>query len=94
MRVVASDQAAELIAERGGRLYVWLTKGSCCGAVMTLAAASEPKPGKEFRAVAVTDRFELYVPSALARLPDELHLEVRRFPRRIEAYWDGCAWVT
>jgi hypothetical protein len=26
-------------------------------------------------------------------LPDELHLEARRFPRRIEAYWNGCAWI-
>jgi len=37
--------------------------------------------------------FELYVPAALGRLPDELHVEARRFPRRIEAYWNGCAWI-
>jgi hypothetical protein len=94
MQVVVSEQAAELIAERGGRLYVWLKRGRCCGTVTTLTAASEPKAGKAFRHVAGIDRFELYVPSALARLPDELHLEVRRFPRRVEAYWNGCAWVT
>ena len=94
MDVVVSDRAAELIAERGGRLYVWLKRGSCCGTVTTLAAASEPQAGKAFRRVADTECFELYVPSALDRLPDELHLDVRRFPRRVEAYWDGCAWVT
>jgi hypothetical protein len=33
------------------------------------------------------------VPASLARLPDELHVEVRRFPRRVEAYWNGCAWI-
>lgn len=49
--------------------------------------------GAEFRLVASTGRFELLVPAGLARLPDELHLELRRFPRRVEAYWNGCAWV-
>jgi hypothetical protein len=38
------------------------------------------------------DGFELHVPADL-RLPAELHLEARRFPRRVEAYWNGCAWV-
>jgi hypothetical protein len=37
--------------------------------------------------------FELFVPVTLRRLPDELHVEARRFPRRIEAYWNGCAWI-
>ena len=45
-----------------------------------------------FRQLA-TDGFELYVPAGLARLPEELHLEVQRFPRRVEAYWNGCAWL-
>ena len=24
---------------------------------------------------------------------DELHVEVKRFPRPIEAYWNGSAWL-
>jgi hypothetical protein len=94
MRVVASDPAAELIGERGGRLYVWTTKARCCGGVTRLASGSKPPPGKEFRRAEAAAEFELYLPSALARLPDELQIELRRFPRRIEAYWNGCAWVT
>ena len=36
------------------------------------------------------DAFEIWAPARLARLPSELHVEVRRFPRRrVEAYWDG-----
>jgi hypothetical protein len=93
VRVVASDPAAELIRERGGRLYVWLKRGRCCGSVTTLAASTEPPAGKEFRRVDNGEDFVLYLPSALPRLPEELHLGVRRFPRRVEAYWDGCAWV-
>lgn len=93
MRLVVSDSAAELIEERGRHLYVWVKKGRCCGASTTLAASSEAPERKEFRRIAADERFELFVPANLGRLPDELHLDVRRFPRRVEAYWNGCAWV-
>jgi hypothetical protein len=93
MKVVVSDGAAQLIEERGGRLYVWVKKGSCCGSVRTLATSIEPPPRKEFRRIEADDRIELMIPARLDPLPDELHLEARRFPRRVEAYWNGCAWI-
>lgn len=93
MRVVASEPAAELIRTKGGHLYVWLKSGHCCGAVTTLAAGTERPAGRDFRRVDNVEGFELYLPSALRRVPDELHVGLRRFPRRVEAYWDGCAWV-
>jgi hypothetical protein len=92
VQVVATRPATELIHEQGGRLYVWLKRGRCCGNVTTLASATAPPPGKEFRLVDGAD-FELYLPSSLTRVPDELHIELRRLPRRVEAYWNGCAWV-
>jgi hypothetical protein len=94
MRVLASDPAAGLIAERGARLYVWPKKARCCGGLTTLVSAHEPPPGTEFRRETGCTEFELYLPAALARVPDELHVELRRFPRRVESYWNGCAWVT
>lgn len=93
MRVLVSEPAAELIADRGGRLYVWPTRASCCGGVLRLASASTAPKGKEFRRVDAAGDCEVYMPSGLGRLPDELHVELRRYPRRIESYWDGCAWV-
>lgn len=54
---------------------------------------AEPSAGKEFRQVGGSEAFELYLPSALARVPDELHLDVTRFRSRVEAYWNGCASV-
>ena len=48
---------------------------------------------RSFRRVDGGQAFELYVPERLTSLPDELVLDVRRFPRRVEAYWNGCAWV-
>jgi len=90
--IVASDEARKYVAERGGRLYVWLSTSACCHPVPRLDSATEPKTDREFRRVAEDD-FEVWAPLN-ARLPNELHVEVHRFPRRrVEAYWDGCAWV-
>jgi hypothetical protein len=93
MKVVASQPARELIGSRGGRLYVWVRKGRCCGGLRTLATAPEPRAGVEFSRVAEEDGFELFLPARLKPLPDELHLELRRYPRSVEAYWNGCAWM-
>ena len=93
MRVVVSTPAAQAIDEQGGRLYVWLRRGHCCGGTTTLDAATMPPPGKQFRKHETSTSFELYLPTHLARLPDELHIDARGRSRRINAYWNGCAWV-
>jgi hypothetical protein len=93
MRVVVSDAAADLIREHGGRLYVSVRSAACCRAVPTLSTAWEPQPRVRFRRVPGSDAFELYVPEGLAPLPDELELDVSRLRRRVDAYWNGCAWI-
>jgi hypothetical protein len=93
MRLVATDSAVDFIQERGGRLYIWMKRNRCCGGGYTLGATTAAPPKTEFRRLNGTVGFELYVPAALGRLPDELHFQVGRFPRRIEAYWNGCAWI-
>jgi hypothetical protein len=93
VRVLVSEPAAEAITTRGGRLYVWPTRARCCGSVTRLRSATAPPTGKQFRLVDTAGACEIYMPSGLTRLPAELHVELTRFPRRIESYWDGCAWV-
>jgi hypothetical protein len=93
VHIVASDEARKLIAERGGRLYVSVKTARCCNRLQTLAPRSTVGDADEYRSAAAVDGFELYLPRNLGRVPDELHLAVRRFPRRLEAYWDGCAWI-
>lgn len=93
MNVVVSAPARELIARRGGRLYVWVRKGRCCGGLRTLATAHEPPAGVEFSRADEDCGFELHLPARLAPLPDELHLDLRRYPRSVGAYWNGCAWL-
>jgi hypothetical protein len=93
MRVIVSDSAADLIEQQGGRVYVWLKRARCCGSVTTLATSSEPPKRKDFERSTESAGFDLYLDARLSRLPDELHFDVRRFPHRLEAYWNGCAWV-
>jgi hypothetical protein len=93
MKIVAGDEARALIAAAGGRLYVSPRRTACCRSVPTLVARTRVARAEAFRSAARDGEVEVLVPRDLARLPGELHLEVHRFPRRIEAYWDGCAWV-
>ncbi len=58
MRIVVSDPAVDLIAERGGRLYVWLKRDRCCGGITRLVTASEPPSEKEFRRVGAYGKAE------------------------------------
>jgi hypothetical protein len=92
MRVVVTERAGELIDSAGGRLYVWIRRGRCCGNATLRASTTAPRD-RQFRRAATSTRFDLFLPSGLSRFPDELHIDARRFPTRVEAYWDGCAWV-
>jgi len=94
VRIVASPEAVELAAERGGRVYVWTQARRCChGTTTWLEVAHEPPAGIPFECVADGEP-AVFLPRDLGRRPDELHLEARgRRRRRVEAYWDGCAFV-
>jgi hypothetical protein len=93
VRLVISAPAAEAINRHGGRLYVWPKRSRCCGGGITLVAATSPPADKDFRREQGTASFDLYLPARLARLPDELHVETGCRSGRIQAYWNGCAWV-
>ena len=92
MRLVADPEAVEFLRARGGRVFLTMTRG-CCNGVHTLETSTEPKGRRSFERVLAGDELEVYAPEGM-RLPDELELVLRRFPRRrVEAYWNGCAWV-
>ena len=90
-RVIASEAAVDAVRRGGGRLWVWTRSSRCCGGTVRLEAATEARAGREFRLVA-TEPFELRLATA-HRPPEELHVELSR-RGRLDAYWNGCAWVT
>ena len=92
MKVVASDAVVRRIDENGGELFVWPVSSRCCGGLTRLRSSTDRPSNRAFSRIDAAQRFALFLPERLGRLPDELVLEVRR--RRVDAYWDGCAWVT
>lgn len=93
MELVVTPPASEFVHERGGRLYVWMRKSRCCGGGFTLATSTTPPRDVEFRLVEEADGIEVYVPLHQSRLPGELHVDLHRLPLRVQAYWNGCAFV-
>ena len=95
MKVVLSKpEVADLIREQGGRIYVWTDPHRCCSGNMTyLLTASAPRVGRAFQRLDA-EGFELWFDSGAMAPPDELHLDVKGFrKKRIEAYWNGCAFA-
>lgn len=95
MKVVATPEARSLVRERGGRLYVWTDSQRCCHGATYLLTSSEPAPGRTFTVVDGAEDLEVFLDHGHLAPPDELHLDVRGWRRkRVEAYWDGCVFVT
>ncbi len=94
MKIVARPEVAELIRQRGGRLYVWTDPHKCCSGNMTyLLTGSEPPRGRECRPFDA-EGFELYFDPGRMDPPDELHLDIRGWRKKhVEAYWNGCAFA-
>jgi hypothetical protein len=90
--VTVSPEAAALVTERGGRLFVWSKTVRCCrGQTCTLRTSTEPDARHSFRRIEA-DGIELYVD--LPRLPTTLEIDVAgRIHRSVRAYWNGLAWV-
>jgi hypothetical protein len=94
MKVKATPEARSYIRERGGLLFVWVVRGGALrGVVRFLRASTEPPvDALEWQRVE-TKGFLVFLPPGI-RPPSELHVEVRGWiRRRVEAFWDGCAFV-
>ena len=92
---MSSAEVAERVRASGGRLFVWADPHRCCtGAVTYLKTASEPAPGGRCFEPVPAEGFELFVDTGPFAPPEALHFEVKgRREKRVEAYWNGCAFV-
>jgi hypothetical protein len=108
MEIVASEDAVRFIRDHGGRLWVWLDTHTWVGGVVYTYLQTAPEaPGasrktRRLRAARRSHRFHIFeadgyeIHFEYGRLgpPRELHLELKRFPkRRVEAYWNGAVFV-
>ena len=94
MRVDASPEAVEHIRQQGDRLYVWAHGAACCGGTRFIESSTRP-PDDLLGFLSVEGAgFELYVRPAAGLLPDEVQVTMKGWRRpRVEAYWNGCAYL-
>jgi hypothetical protein len=94
MRIKATPEARSLIVERGGLLFVRLSRVvSVRGAMRHLLVSTEPPPDALDYQRFETRGFLLFLQPGI-RPPRELHVEVvGRIRRRVAAFWNGCAFV-
>ena len=90
MRVEVSPEAARLVSELGGRLWVWASRPRLCcwGTPAYMHAATQRPPDLS------GFRLEIWFRAPAGRNPDvlEIGLRGRRRPQ-VEAYWDGCRFA-
>ena len=94
MRVLATAEVRSFIGDHGGMLFVWVKKRRPIrGALRLLLTSTEPPENAlEWQRVE-TKGFLVFLPPGL-RPPAELHLVVKGLlKRRVEAFWEGCAFV-
>ena len=91
LQAMTSPEAAAFIGERGGSLYVWVTKFNCCGGPVRIVRSSTgaPRGLTDFRRFDAGD-FQILLHPSTGRPPAQMQVRLRgRWRPRITVYWDG-----
>jgi hypothetical protein len=92
VEISASDDARAFITAHGGRVFVWISihPGIFCPLCLLETSFQPPKGNLDFRRIRGPG-FDVYLESTQRFWPKSLEFGRRR--RRVEAYWNGLAWV-
>jgi hypothetical protein len=93
VEIVAPADVRDFVAARGGRLFVWISlhRGIRCTLALLEASTEYPATGDLYFRRIPADGFELYLEARQRIWPRTMEFALRR--RRVEAYWNGLAWV-
>jgi hypothetical protein len=93
-RISATPLAEQYIRAHGGRLFIWPSHHRCCGGRLTLLETSTQRPPNRVFEGIDGGGIAVFVDASLREKPEEIQLGLRGLRRkRIEAYWNGCAFV-
>jgi hypothetical protein len=96
MRLDVSAEAGEYVRAQGGQLWVWAAhpRVCCWGSPAYLHTATAPPTGLSGFSPVRSGDLGIWFRATAGRHPDflEIGMRGRRHPR-VEAYWDGCAFV-
>src|SRR5271165_3293792 len=94
MRIEVSQEAADFVLARGGRLWVWSARPAMCcsGTPAFMYAATQPPHGIDgFGGFEPVAGLQVNFRAPSGRMPDVLEIGLHgKVRRRVEAYWDGC----
>jgi hypothetical protein len=94
VEIVAPDEVRDFVKAHGGRVFVWVRtpRGPFITPCYLEASLEAPRsPDLSFRRLR-TPGFDLYLEATQRVWPRTLELALRR-RRRVEAYWNGMAWI-
>jgi hypothetical protein len=108
VKIVQEGDVAGFVNERGGKLWIWLDPHRGLGgpAIIYLLTATE-RPGSSKATNRLKsarrphrfhpfpgDGYEILLDHGAFDPPEELHLVMKRYPkRRVDAYWNGAIFV-
>lgn len=94
VEIVAPEDVRDFVAEHGGRLYVWISVHPGFRFTLSLldTALEHPTTGDLYFRRIPADGFDLYLEARQRIWPKRMEFALRRH-RRVEAYWNGLAWI-
>jgi hypothetical protein len=92
VEMVAPAEVRDYVAAHGGRVFVWISVHRGFPATICLLDASlePPKGDMGFRRISAPG-FDVYLEATQRIWPKTMEFGLRR--RRVEAYWNGLAWI-
>jgi hypothetical protein len=93
VKLVAPPEVRKFVAARGGRLFVWISRhrGVLCALAFLETSTELPTIGDlDFRRVHA-EGFDVYLEATQRVWPKTLEFALHR--RRVDAYWNGLAWI-
>jgi hypothetical protein len=91
LRVVATPEALNHVAGRGGAVYLSAKVTRCCGKRTAVLEVSTEPGERDFEQVHIQQDLAIWAIHGML-LPSELHLDLSR-RGALRAFWNGQAWI-